>query len=113
MSAKSETPLMDSYPTSVVEREINEALHPVGMSVHSGKVRLPCSHVQNIIARARSLERDRARLVEVLELSNRLMQEALPKFNWGASCLDANAITLLNEVPGAVRALLAELEERK
>ena len=30
----------------------------------------------------------------------------LPKFNWGVSALDANAIQLLNEVPGEVRAAL-------
>ncbi|WYA78875.1 hypothetical protein [Pseudomonas phage Jack] len=36
----------------------------------------------------------------------RLFEEALPKFNWGASALDANAIQLLNEVPGEVRATL-------
>lgn len=36
----------------------------------------------------------------------RLFEEALPKFNWGASALDANAIQLLNEVPGEVRAAL-------
>lgn len=33
----------------------------------------------------------------------RLFEEALPKFNWGASALDANAIQLLNETPGLVR----------
>lgn len=36
----------------------------------------------------------------------RLFEEAPPKFNWGASALDANAIQLLNEVPGEVRAAL-------
>lgn len=36
----------------------------------------------------------------------RLFEETLPKFNWGASALDANAIQLLNEVPGEVRAAL-------
>lgn len=38
-----------------------------------------------------------------MRLCKRLFDEALPKFNWGASCLDANAITLLNEAPIAVR----------
>jgi len=36
----------------------------------------------------------------------KLFRDALPKFNWGASALDANAIRLLNEVPGIVAAAL-------
>lgn len=43
---------------------------------------------------------------KALERCLRLFDEALPKFNWGASFLDANAIALLNEVPGEVRAAL-------
>lgn len=42
-------------------------------------------------------------LLAALEAANRLFVEALPKFDWGASALDANAIQLLNEVPGQVR----------
>jgi hypothetical protein len=38
----------------------------------------------------------------VLERCKRLFDEALPKFNWGAAFLDANAIALLNEVPAEV-----------
>lgn len=45
-------------------------------------------------------------LVAALERADRLFSEALPKFNWGASALDANAIALLNEVPGEVRRAL-------
>lgn len=40
------------------------------------------------------------------ERAMRLFDEALPKFNWGASFLDANAIRLLNEVPAEVAAAL-------
>ncbi|RQP13269.1 MAG: hypothetical protein EAS51_00190, partial [Microbacteriaceae bacterium] len=39
-----------------------------------------------------------------------LFDKALPKFNYGASALDAEAIRLLNEVPGEVRAALKELD---
>lgn len=35
-----------------------------------------------------------------------LFNEALPKFNWGGSALDANAIRLLNEVPGELNEAL-------
>lgn len=45
-------------------------------------------------------------LLTVCELAMRLFNEALPKFNWGQSALDANAISLLNTVPAAVNAAL-------
>lgn len=51
----------------------------------------------------------RAQLAEAqdaLEAAQRLFKEALPKFNWGASFLDANAIQLLNEVPAKVTAAI-------
>lgn len=47
-------------------------------------------------------------LLAALERTNRLFEKALPKFNWGASALDANAIKLLNEVPREVRAAIAK-----
>jgi hypothetical protein len=43
---------------------------------------------------------------KALELAHRLCTEALPKFNWAASALDANAIDLLNRAPMAVHAAL-------
>ncbi|WP_142028335.1 hypothetical protein [Bordetella hinzii] len=49
-------------------------------------------------------ERDALRVAA--ERAKRLFDEALPKFNWGASFLDANVIQLLNEVPGEVAAAL-------
>ena len=39
-----------------------------------------------------------------------MIDEALPKFNWGASALDAIALRLLNETPGAVNAAIAKAE---
>lgn len=50
---------------------------------------------------------DPAALVEALGRAKRLIDEVLPKFNWGASALDVNAIQLLNEVPGEVNQALA------
>ena len=44
---------------------------------------------------------------DALQAAQRLFKEALPKFNWGASFLDANAIQLLNEVPVKVDAAIA------
>lgn len=46
------------------------------------------------------------KMKSALEACQRLFNEALPKFNWGASFLDANAIQLLNEVPLTVQAAL-------
>lgn len=43
-----------------------------------------------------------------LEQCIELFDKALPKFNWGASFLDAEAIRLLNETPGKARAALGE-----
>jgi hypothetical protein len=73
-----------------------------------------------LIAQGPSLELHRAAQAEIarldaiihikqraLEEAARLHTEALPKFNWGASCLDANAIRLLNEVPATVTRAIA------
>lgn len=51
-------------------------------------------------------ERDQLRAAAVQ--AKRLFDEALPKFNWGASFLDANAIALLNEVPAQVAAAIKD-----
>ncbi len=45
-------------------------------------------------------------LTSALVGAQKMIAEAHPKFNWGASFLDANAITLLNEVPLAIGAAL-------
>ncbi len=47
-------------------------------------------------------------MLAALQMAKRLIDEALPKFNWGASALDANAIALLNDVPGAINSALAK-----
>ena len=46
-------------------------------------------------------------LLDALKRAQRLFEEALPKFDWGKSALDANAIRLLNEVPGEIRTVIA------
>ena len=47
-----------------------------------------------------------------LKAAERLFKEAHPKFNWGASFLHANAISLLNEVPLQVRAAIEKAEAK-
>lgn len=49
-------------------------------------------------------------LTEALQLADKMVNEALPKFNWGASFLDANAITLLNEAPISIKKALANTQ---
>ena len=46
-------------------------------------------------------------LLGALMQCQRLFKDALPKFNWGASFLDANAIQLLNDTPARVDKVLA------
>jgi len=50
---------------------------------------------------------------DALHAAQRLIKEALPKFNWGASFLDANAIQLLNEVLAKVNAAIDAAEGEK
>jgi hypothetical protein len=69
MTAQSDdaaTPRTDAYPTKLVERSIDEALHPKGMSTHSGKVTLDASHVLHILAVSREIERELTRLKQEL-----------------------------------------------
>lgn len=47
---------------------------------------------------------------EDLILIKRFFDEALPRFNYGASFLDANAITLLNTAPAAIKRVLERIQ---
>ncbi len=49
-------------------------------------------------------------LVNASQTMQRMCKVALPKFNWGASFLDANAIKLLNEAPLLLSKALQEIE---
>lgn len=51
-------------------------------------------------------------MLEALKAARKLFDEALPKFNWGASFLDANAISLLNSVPAKVQAAITRAEQK-
>lgn len=46
-------------------------------------------------------------LAGALEAADELCKKALPRFNWCASPLDAQAIALLNTVPGKIASALA------
>ena len=45
-----------------------------------------------------------------LKLAHRMCNLALPKFNWGASALDAQAIDLLNRAPVAINDVMREVK---
>lgn len=92
-------------------REIADALRrEYGYPYTSnGEPRLDFSkHVY--VGRAGSLllkaEKQEAVMRAALLLAKRMCEEALPKFDWGASCLDANAIDLLNRAPAAIASAL-------
>ena len=76
--AKTETPLTDQFPVSRIERALQEELHPVGMSTHSGKVTLDISHVQIIIGRSRQIE---TTLTESRAECERLRRDA-ERYRW-------------------------------
>lgn len=64
-----------------------------------------------VYATAKPPEKKREKILQkALKSAKQLFDEALPKFNWGKSALDANAIRLLNEVPGEVSRALEELK---
>lgn len=52
------TPRTDAFPVREIERAIDEALHPKGMSTHCGKATLDASHVQRVLKVSRMLERE-------------------------------------------------------
>lgn len=59
-----------------------------------------------------ALREQQAAMQDALEAAQKLFQLALPKFNWGASALDATAIQLLNEVPNRVHQVLEQYADR-
>lgn len=64
-------------------------------------------HIADQIKERDKLMRTAANALERAQL---LHTDALPKFNWGASGLDAYAIRLLNEVPGEVNEALMAIQ---
>jgi hypothetical protein len=64
------------------------------------------------VAAALNDHAQRDELVKALQQCERLFKEALPKFNWSASALDANAIQLLNETPAVVGAALSRATQQ-
>lgn len=96
---------------SEAESTANANLHPSREAVNRGRVaayRKSAALVRaNTDPALDALLADNTRLREVVEASQKLIDVALPCFNWGKSALSAEAITLLNEVPGKVAAALA------
>ena len=64
-----------------------------------------------LMLQVKQLRRDRKKLLVALKLCQRLFKEALPKFNWANSALDANAIRLLTRTPIVVAKAIAQVED--
>ena len=62
---------------ALVERQIESALHPSGMSVHDGKGRFEVSHIQYMLKYIEQLEREKAEL-----------KAQIPKRVWGNPAVD-------------------------
>ena len=60
------------------------------------------SFTSTLIERIAGLEVINKQLLDTCRMAQRLYKEALPKFDWGASALDSNAIRILNETDIAV-----------
>ena len=71
-----------------------------------GTAMIGVSHLSDAADTIDTLRAQLAEAQDALQAAQRLFKEALPKFNWGASFLDANAIQLLNEVPAKVNAAI-------
>ncbi|WP_322037956.1 hypothetical protein [Burkholderia cenocepacia] len=57
------------------------------------------------------IDTDTLRVIrDALAAADEMNDKALPKFNWGASFLDAQAIQLLNETPSTVKRALATVD---
>ena len=74
---------------------------------------MQCAIVKTDSQRILELTAQLAEAQDALQAAQRLFKEALPKFNWGASFLDANAIQLLNEVPAKVNAAIRAAKVEK
>jgi len=66
---------------------------------------------QALLEQCKKFELQNQELLAALKLAEKLCKEALPKFNWSASALDANAISLLNNVPIAISAAIKNAEK--
>ena len=86
----------------------------MGRVVATGSAYLKLELVDPTAPQPQAPSSDDVREAELLALkmADRLCKEALPKFNWGASALDANAIKLLNEVPGLISAAIQGAGEK-
>lgn len=107
--SKEHTPVTDAYPTRLVLRSIEEALHPKGMSTHDGIVKLAGDHVLAILARSRALEADRDHLAAL----NKELVEALETLkDVAAICLrtapDNDGSRMLHDHIKVARAALAK-----
>lgn len=93
----------------------NEQPNPCPLCGASVENLEPCKAAENtlplsLLADLRDAIAAEERTRYTLGMAQRLCAEALPKFNWGASALDANAISLLNTVPHLINVAVDEMK---
>ena len=107
--SKSKTPITDK----VLRDAPRHQFAPPGQKLFKAPItnRLAQSEIWEILKQCKKFELQNQELLAALKLAEKLCKEALPKFNWGASALDANAISILNNVPAAISAAIKNAEK--
>ena len=88
------------------EQSVTDDLRCTAAGGHAVIINVPGCPLMVRAVDYNALRAQLAEAQEALQAAQRLFKEALPKFNWAASFLDANAIQLLNEVPAKVNAAI-------
>lgn len=86
--------------------DVGDGLPPVGFSLDADDL----LRLAAFVCECREWKARTTTARGALQAAHELCTVALPQFNWGASVLNAEGITLLNEVPGKIYAALKGLE---
>jgi hypothetical protein len=88
---------MSYYPT--IEEDLQRAKWLLAREPDNDALPLLYKLLESFVAEIERLRGTLGRVEDLIDI-------ALPRFNWGASALDAEAIALLNEVPLEVKRVL-------
>lgn len=108
LDAEVEIDLGEEYHSFTVDQDVRG--DPEGVQMIALALDPDPPHIVEILAKHARIEEAAPDMLAALKLAQRLVAEALPKFDWGKSALDANAIQLLNEVPIAINKALIKAE---
>lgn len=73
--------MLDCYTRAFLEREIERAQHPAGMSVHDGRVHIDASVIQRLLAVIDAQQAERDRLREALTFVRRGIESGHIEFS--------------------------------